>query len=346
MRPFQMLAKIVEEETICLQAIQHTSQHWLLNNQIYDLQVRFQQAHDPVVHQQLIEWEQQPLLATIENATTLRAKLYFLQGWATCYFTKGQVQEALVCNRQFLDLLEGQPHYLYLYPEQYLSTLQNYLIDSLELGKEEALRQGLDQLQTLPKHKAFRRIRNLEARVFYQRYLLEINWLIRKKQYQAGLEILPVLEAGLDRFGDRIMTHHRYTLLYLGAYIGTMNYAYDTALHWINQLLQAKSQELLSEIFRYARLQNLLIHFGLENWKLLESLVPSTRRFLRQRSPLSEAEQSVFRFIQQNLNAVNDRQRRQIRLKMLPEWKALKQQPEEIRLFNYLDLADWLEGVS
>ena len=76
----------------------------------------------------------------------------------------------------------------------------------------------------------FKSIKNIESRIFRQRYLLLINWSLRQNDFEKALEWIPAIEKGLEQFGKKIEKHHRITFYYLTAYLLFQNGRYDQAL--------------------------------------------------------------------------------------------------------------------
>ncbi len=335
--------RIYEEERECLARMQNTNDYWWLNTQLYQLQLQFQKARDASQREQLNTLIREPLLQDVARATTFRSRVYFYQARATYHFTMGEPEAAYQYNHQFLELLESDPVHLQRNPDLYLGTLNNFLIDSLLLKKTDALRAGLEKLRAIPSRSAFSKLKRIEARVFRQSYLLEINWALAERDFDRGRQLIPSLREGLDRFGRQMDKAHRVTFHYLIAYLYFCASDGSEALNWINLLLRDRKEGVVPEIYAFNRWLNVLVHFDLGNYELLQSLLPSTRRYLRKKRPLYRTEQQLFRFLQRAMNAVNTAAFREHCLELLESLQSLRQDQREQRVFNYIDLQYWLE---
>ena len=65
---------------------------------------------------------------------------------------------------------------------------------------------------------------------------------------------------------------------------------HNKALFWLNKVLNDTEQTLRQDIFTYARLFNLVVHYELANYDLLEYIVRSTQRFLSKRHRAHQVE--------------------------------------------------------
>ncbi|MCB0644776.1 MAG: hypothetical protein KDC44_24190 [Phaeodactylibacter sp.] len=336
------LHNLFEEERACMEALHNENQYWHLAAQIGRLQWQYQRLQGPEQRQALEEWAQDPLLQSVDNAQTLQSKIYYFRAKATYHFTLGQADEAYHLNAQLLKLIETSDYYQKQFPETYLLTFNNFLIDSLLLEKFDALEQGIQKLTTLHRAPALKGIKNLEARIFRQRYTLEVNWYLATGNTQKGLTCIPAIEAGLEKFGDKIVKPHRVTLRYLAAYVLFLNKDYSAAQNWLHKLLQDKD-DVVQEVFSFARILNILVHFELNNWEHLAYLMLSARRYIRQRRALYEIEKVLFRYLQKYINLPASPARQSLNAEFRTQVEALRNKPDEQRFFNYIDLQSWLD---
>lgn len=339
----QALRRIFETENECLSQIRNTNTYWYLARRFAIFQMRFQKIQNAEQREYIEGLARSPEFQDIRLATNFRSQLYFHQANATYRFIQGDAARAYEINTRFLDLLDSQPRFLKPYAERYLATLNNLLIDSLIIGKYNLLKEGIQRLARTPERPAFKFIKNIESRVFRQRYLLLLNWSVRQKDWAKALEWIPDIEKGLGRFKE-IEKHHRITFYYLIAYILFLNRRPDQALRWNNRILNDPKEDVVREIFHFARSLNLLIHYELGNDGLLESLLQSTPKFLKARRVLYATEKALFRYLNKSLQAANAKEKRRLTEDFKAELPALYQQPKERRVFNYLDLMAWLEA--
>ena len=336
------LDRLYQEEAQALESLAVTNAYWRLASQIGRLQWQYLKMPGEAQQRALQQLSADPLLADISRARTLQSKIYFLRARSTYYFTVGQPEEAYRLNKQLLELLEGSPAFLKQFPEVYLHTFNNFLIDSLQLRHYEAFAAGLDKLSALSEHPSLRTVKNLEAQLFRQRYLLEINWRLSLGAIAEAGALVPGIERGLSLYGAKLLKPHRITFEYLLAYVLWLNGRLEASLDWIHRLLHEK-EDIVLELFQFSRVLNLLVHYDLGNWEHLSYLLPSTRRYLRQRRPLYRTEAALLQFLQKAINTPEQDFPALLRA-FATEVEALAGEAGEKRFFNYIDLGVWVRG--
>ncbi len=278
-----------------------------------------------------------------KEATSLRATMLNLQATATAAFTNGQKAEALECNAALIKLFEEHPRLIKAEPERYLAILNNYLIDCFELSKFPEVRLGIEKLKSTPQQKAFAKVKGLEARVFRQSLLIEANMSLLAEEYEVALLLIPQITDGLERYKRDIAPQHKITLSFLAASILFANDRQEESLDWVNMLLEQNRKAPMSEFKSYVRLLNLLLHFELNHVKMLENLIPSSRRQIRSLRALLETEKLIYTFLQNHLKEPSLSKRKHLDLDLRERLLALSKEPSQQRLFSHINLLRWIE---
>ncbi len=336
------IQQIYNHETHILEQLSNSNEYWFLAQKIFQFQLKFQKIQTEEQEKYIEDIIQSPKMQSISLATNFKSKIYYYQANATYQFILGNIEEAYKFNKQFLDLLEEQPIFLKLYSQRYLSTFNNMLIDSLIIGKFDILIEGINRLVLIPKRKEFKTIKNIESRIFRQRFLLLLNWSLRQQEFEKVLEWIPEIEKGLKLYGNEVEKHHRITFYYLISYLLFQSKYYDQALKWNNFILNTIKEDVVKEIFNFSRVLNLLIHYELGNYSLLESLLQSTPKYLKARRNIYATEKALFRFFNKILNIINKKEKQEIINKFKKEVSNLYEIQKEKRVFNYLDLRYWI----
>ena len=335
---------IFKIESNSLDQLKNTNEYWYIAQQISQFQLSFQKIQNKDQQDYLESLIQSPKFHDLSLATNFKSKTYFYQANATYQFLLGNVEQAYEINKHFLELLEANSNFLKVYAERYLSTLSNMLIDSLIIGKFNILKEGISRLVLTPKRPEFKSIKNIEVRVFRQRYLLLLNWSLSQKDFERGMEWIPKVEEGLEKFGKKIEKHHRITFYYLIAYLLFQNRQFDAALKWNNLIVNEPKEDVVKQIFYFARTLNLLIHYELGNDLLLESLLLSTPKYLKSRRLVYGSEKALFRFLGRLLKCVDRAEEQNLIADFSKEINDLFQIPSEKSVFNYVDLRSWIQG--
>ncbi len=332
-----------EEVKICLSKLQNINEYWEISRAIYQKQQEFRKQRSYIKEQELSELFNTPKLFNASFAKTFRSRVYYYHARTTYFFATGQKESAYSGNRIFLKLLEDHPKQLMMMPERYLSILNNLLIDSLALQKNEEFIEGLEKLRGLPSQKAFKSIKDIDARIFRQGTLLEVNNLLGQKKYAEAGKLISPLQLGLAKYGDKIPTIHLTILEYLATYLLFLNERYEEALDGINKILQRESA---GEIFQFALVLELLTHFSLKNYELVGSLLVSVKRRLQNRRELYKTETLLFKFVKSYLNAATKGIRSELVSKFKMQINTLKIDPSQKLFFNFIDLEKWIAPLT
>jgi hypothetical protein len=337
---------IFNNEKNCLDQLMNTNQYWFLNHQISQFQMK---------HQKIQTAEQKKFIGDIINspkfkdenlATNIKSKIFYFQANATYQFMQGKTSAAYEYNKQFLDFLESKPQFLKLYAERYLATLNNLLIDIFGMGKYDMLEAGIKRLDKIPERAEFKVIKNIDSSVFRQKYLLLLNWSLRQQDYKKALEYIPQIEIGIEQFGKTIEKHHRITFYYLCAYILFINQEYKQAQKWNDEIIYEPKEDVVKEILYFARILNLIIHYELDNFRLLDSLILSTPKYLKARREIYQTEKTLFSFLRKMRNSIDQKEKRIHIKKFRTELDSLFENKKERRVFSYLDLRIWMNHYS
>lgn len=328
-----------------LEQVKNTNEYWYLAQQMVAYQTKFQKIQTEGQKNHLASLTQSPLFNNLDLATNFKSKTYFYQANSVYQFMLGNVKEAYEINSQFLDHLESSSHFLKQYAQRYLATLNNMLIDSLIIGDYDVLKTGIERLVKTPEKPEFKAIKNIESRVFRQRYLLLLNWSLSQKNYAEAIQWIPEIEEGLQKFGPQIERHHRITFYYLMAYVLFETKNFDQSLKWNYLIINDPNEDVVKEIFHFSRTLNLLLHYELENFTLLESLLLSTPKYLKSRRPIYETEKALFRFLKRLISSSDKSEQQKHANSFKLEIQNLLTNPSEKRVFNYLDIISWFKGL-
>ncbi len=335
---FQGIQKIYITKQETIKTLDLNTKYATLFNEISHLQIKIQKAKKPDEITKMERWRTHPLLNVNIKTLSLENSILYLKSIAIYHFTKGETLEASRYNQQLLTLLKSEPSYNEQNPEQYISILNNYIIDQLTLKNIAAFELGLQLLEKMPKDPAFQQVKNIKVRIFYQRYLLLFNYCFSERNYQKAMEEMPHFKDQLSLFEGQLQKHQLLTLQYLAAVLNFGAKNYQRAQVWLIPILQQTKEDVVQEIFRYARLLNLFIHLELENDEFVSTLLPAVARALSKQHKISPSEKLILQYIRKAISTTGRKEKHALKTNLLDQLEGLK----ELRLFNYLPVFDWL----
>lgn len=279
----------------------------------------------------------------IDDKTPVSILLDATQARATGAFVKGQYHEAWQHNKQLVEMIE-QNNLTARYPDRYFSLLNNFLIDSMQIGKRDIVKTGLSKLRSLQRNPAFRKLSNLEMNIFRLGHQLELNLCLNEGQFEEAPRLAKEIDAGLKKHQSYIVPHTQITFQYLLAYLLFGQGEYDAVTDRLNIIIDDRDDQPVQDIQSFARLLNLLVLFELGQYRLLEYQIESTYRYQKRRGQLYQIEAAVINFLRK-ANYADEKHIRQALFQALHDrLMKLKSDSKEQVAFNYFDFLSWTQS--
>lgn len=279
----------------------------------------------------------------VDDKTPQVVLLDISQARATGAFIKGEYRNAWRHNKHLVELIETN-NLTSRYPDRYFSLLNNFLIDSMQLGERDIVIKGLAKLRGLAQNPAFRKLSNLDMNIFRLGYQLELNFCLNDGRFEEVPRLAAEVDAGLKQYGNHIVPHNKITFQYLLAYLLFGLQQYDHVTDRLNTIIDDRDDQPVQDIQSFARLLNLLALYEQGQYRLLEYQIESTYRYQKRRGQLYGTEAAVIHFLRK-ANYADEKHIRQALFKaLLHRLQKLKKNPEEQIAFNYFDFISWAQA--
>ena len=112
----------------------------------------------------------------------------------------------------------------------------------------------------------------------------------------------------------------------------------------MNEVLNDNEQNLRQDVYSFARLFNLVIHYELENYDFLEYVVKSTNRYLSKHERDYKIETACIRHIRKLAKGQSSSQRMETLEAMSEEINELLKDHNERVVLEYFDIAGWIKS--
>ena len=119
-----------------------------------------------------------------------------------------------------------------------------------------------------------------QLRVFEKYYQLSLALAVGTGNVELGLQTIQDLEDNFKEVDGKIRKSQELGIYYLSAYFFLMINQPEKALSWINKVLNEPKTELRTDLQTMARILNLVIHYELKNFDLIEYAIKSATRFI------------------------------------------------------------------
>ena len=337
------LNELVAEEMLCIEKLRNLAEYHIIYSRI-----NFVFRREGFVHNE----EERAIVSEIENYHLIKGKNTALSSRAStiCYYIKGlcattnrQYQDAFAFFIKVKEIFDRVPHIRADLSKRYVKTLSNLLYGYIDARDYDAAFALINDMNELRNQDGFD-TPEIEIKLFTSTHIAKLMLYNKMGDFQNGIKLSKDISIAMKEYGEKINKEQRLLFSYNIAisFFGAGDY--KEALQWINNVLNENDQNLRRDIFNFAKLFNLLIHFELGNTDLLEYTIKSTVRFLNKKEKDYQAEGVVVKYLKKLIRINIEFDRREAYEKMRKELEQLFENPVERVIQDYLDILSWLDS--
>ena len=337
------LDALIEEERQVVEKLRNLAAYHILYSKINYVFRSGGYVRTDEEHAMVEEISEHQLIRGKNTALSKRAATicYYTQGF--CAWAKRDWKTSLEKFRRTQQIMDENPLIKADLPKRYIRTLHYIINAQIELRDMASARRNIEMMRSLYGQPGFTGL-NIETQIFVASYLGELRLLDRTGEFAKAMAIVDDVLQGIDRFGSRLHKEHELEFYFALACVhfgaGQMN----KSLFWLNKVLNDNEPTLRQDIFTYARLFNLIVHYELGNNDLLEYIVRSTQRFLTKRQRAHEVESMLIENIRKLARTSDPVAKKEIFRSMYDRAIELFKDPNEGLVLKYFDVLAWLKS--
>ncbi len=282
-------------------------------------------------------------LDTEKEQMGLHASIRRNQTLAAIHFSNNEVEKEYECMRNNLDLMDGHPKFKEEHIYEYVVFYSHILRMAKKIKEENyplLLEEFLELGESIEASKP-----NIKARVFSLAYSTESVRLLELGDFERGVQLIPTIQGILKEYGDFIPRSVHMTFEYKFAYFHFGNGNLTRALAHINVVINDYSESDRNDVFRYAKIFSMIIHFELGNYALISYHTRSMMSYLKRRGILYPTEKDIIHCLK-NLPKCKGEETRH---KLLADTKEkilvhFEEDQREKNLLLFFDIIAWLES--
>lgn len=264
-------------------------------------------------------------------------QFYYLFTMAVYAFTNNNFKEAHDASLKVEQLWIRFPHMKELYPDLYMYFITRKSLFEERLGLVDNIFKNIDIGR-----KFILNTKGIDHKIISGFYNFNLGMCNEFAQYQKSLKVIDEIELFRKslqdkRFSDSEEQLYMVTLADIYFEIGD----YKKANQTINNVFDLKLK-YREDIYCFAHVKSILIHFELNNFDLLEYKIKTTLAFLRKQKRLFKTEKLVLEFIRKHIK---------VKTILKTDYQGLKTQlnevladPLEENILNYFDFTIWVES--
>ncbi|MFN3875290.1 MAG: hypothetical protein ACK4L7_05205, partial [Flavobacteriales bacterium] len=280
------------------------------------------------------EISEHPLIKGKNTALSRRAATicYYTQGF--CHWAKRDWRTSLEKFQRVKAILDENPSIRADLPNRYIRTLHYIINAQIELKELEAAGANIALMRSLTGEPGFGG-QSIGTQVFVASYLSELRLLDRSGEHERAADLAPAVVAGMQRLGPRL---HKEQVLEFNWSLACASFGagrMKEALAWLNKVLNDTEPTLRQDIFTYARLFNLVVHYELGNYDLLAYITRSTQRYLGKRQRPLAVETLLIERIRKLARTADPAAQGELFRDLRDRLRTLLQDPHESLILKY-----------
>jgi len=340
------LISIHEQDSNVLQKVQNYNDFWHLKSRIFHILNRKGKARNRAELQQLKTIIDDTLLASEETALYPETRYLYYHIYSAYYFGIGDYENSYKYLQKNIEYIESEAEKFAEEPNVYASVLTNIIYVGSQLKEYKEVFKYLKKLRSVPEKMKIERNEDLDIKLFSSAYSIELTLHAVMGEFEKGLKLVPVVEEGLKLYGAKVSTVRKASFYFNISitYFGNNDLA--SALRWNNKLLGDLDMRHSEDIHCFAQIMNLIIHFEMDNQRLIPYAMKSAERYLKSRNRVYKFETTMLKFIKKLLRLDYFEPTQAYYQALHTELQELEKDEFERTAFEYFDFAAWAKAKA
>lgn len=280
-----------------------------------------------------------PQLAKSKNALDMYR---FLNGFIHRY--EGDYEKAAEYWREFVHEIEALKTIPKNRIEEHISNINNLMFLQLEALLFDKAWINCQKMLDLLNHEHVKNNPHIIVKIKERVIEFKLEYYLLSYQYKEALNYQTNNQPEIIGIYDQVGDFRRLVIDYIQASIYLCNQMPKEAGQTIEKVFANKVLKQHQYIYAGAMILNLLIHFELGNYQLLESLLLNTYRMMYKRKLLYVSEKIIFKYLKKYLRMLTNQE-------IMDSFKSLKQELQAARADKFernflpnFDLVVWIES--
>lgn len=335
------LDELVEEESMVIEKLRNLAEYQIIYSKINLLFRSGGFARTPKERAEVDHIADYHLIKGKNTAISTRAAsmCYYIKG--LCAATNRQYTDAFEFFNKTRTILDNNPKIKEDSGQRYLMTL-SYLCQCYIENKDYVEAQNLiSTIKELSEEKGFASV-DIEVKIFTQSVNLEMKLYQAQGDFRKGFDRIQYIHEQQELLGDKINKEQEILFAYNNAYNCFGLGEYKKALTYINVVLNDNETNLRQDIYGFARIFNLILHYELENYDFLEYIIKSTNRFLSKYERSLQVESVLIKYLRKLSKTMSANDKDNIFKELAKEIHELMKLEDERVLMEYFNVEAWV----
>src|SRR4030095_2540146 len=239
----------------------------------------------------------EPLLSSEKKALSYNAHVSYCHTLAAIYESMDKNVKALHYRKRLLAIMEENPEKLSKKLPNYIVSVYNLLGTCFNLKKYVELLYFIKKLRSIDKFYRNKISDSDSLMICVGSSIYELRMHISNGSFGKLDTSISEIETAIEKYDELILKTDKLYLYYLLCYSYFGRGDIIKALSWVNRILNDKEINHETSLYVTSRIINLIIHYELGNFELLDYLIRSTYIFLKKKKHRGFKEQIIIEFM-------------------------------------------------
>lgn len=298
---FINLEKAWTEEQGIINKMKNLSDYRLLSYKVRSLVIGTNPYHTEAStkKKELLNILNHLLLQSEKEALSYPAVLTHYHTLADIHDSLGNNRTAFECRKELLNAMEKRPETLKANFSNYIVFVLNLLGTCLNLKIYDEVENYIRKLRAFENNYANQCSETDRLYIFFGTSIFELRMYIGKGEFSRSIQTLAEVEERLNIFKESILNSDKLYFFYLLGYGNFGAGRINEALKWINKVINDKEVYQDKKLCVKSKILNLILHYELGNFELLDYLVISMYKYLMKNKFESYDEKIMIKFLKQ-----------------------------------------------
>ncbi|MEO8513499.1 MAG: hypothetical protein ABI543_08070 [Ignavibacteria bacterium] len=334
--------KLRIEMSEALDKIKYTYEYKMLYNKLFFLLKNNETKISRGDDSSLKQFISNPLFNDESKTATPAAKYFYYAILGHYYYNLGDYENSYKYRKALLDFMESYPRYTELYPKSYLSNAANLGAECEKVQRYEDIDICINKIKSFlnkryANHKDYK---DTWAKLIAALCELKLTYYIRTCRFDEFEDVKKILD-DLDKYSDQYNEPRKIVVYNAVSCYYFINKDYSSALGYLNKTLNYMNTRPEESGYSAARIMNLIIHFEMGNYDLLEYTIKSTKNYLLKKNTFYTFEKLLINFFIDAANT-NDAKKLSGKLEILRD--ELEKDGKCKSLLGAFDIISWIES--
>lgn len=337
------LDDLVEEEELVMSKLRNLAEYQIIYSKInlifrsggFTRNERERKIVDDIADYHLIKGKNTAI------STKAASMCYYIKG--LCAATNRNYNDSFQFFNRTREILDNNPKIKEDSAQRYVLTMIFLIRCHVDSNQFDEAKKLMTELRALPENKSFSST-DISLKIFSNSYNQELAMLHKQGEFSKSLELLDEITKVSDLHYDKLNKEQELLFSYNKAYSYFGVGEYKKALSSLIEVLNDNEPNLRQDIYSFARLLNLVIHFELENYDYLEYVIKSTNRYLSKYEKDYKIEDVLIKYIRKLAKTPNSIAQLELFEAMGTEVSKLLQERHEQVILEYFHVSAWINS--